>query len=75
MIIPDLPIWAWIIVVLFSLLALTLPFWMIVRLPYMKKMRAKAAAKSREALFFFWFLAYVSYLILVWVVLWGYGAL
>jgi len=63
--IPDLPLWGWILVVMLSGLALTLPFWMLIRLPYMRRIRAKAASSGRESTFFIYFLASVSYLILV----------
>jgi hypothetical protein len=72
---PDLPLWGWILVIIVTLLALTLPFWMLIRLPYMQRIKAKAAARSKETEYFFWVLSYISYLILVWLVLWGYGAL
>lgn len=72
---PDLPLWGWILVIIVALLALTLPFWMLIRLPYMQRIKAKASARSKETVYFFWVLSYISYLILVWLVLWGYGAL
>lgn len=71
---PDLPLWGWILVTFVMVLALTLPYWMIIRLPYMKRIRNKAAQKSKEAVYFFWFLSYLTYLIVVWLVFWGYGA-
>lgn len=70
---PDLPLWGWILVIIFSLMALILPFWMMIRLPYIQKIKERAAKKSKEATYFFWFLSYLSYLILVWLVLWAYG--
>lgn len=71
---PDLPLWGWILVIMMAIVVMILPFWMLIRIPYIQKIKERAAAKSKEAIYFFWVLSYVSYLILVWLISWGYGA-
>jgi hypothetical protein len=70
---PDLPLWSWVIVVIFSLVAIILPLWMFLRIPYMRRIRQKAG-RSWETRLGFWALLLISYAVLIWLILLGYGA-
>lgn len=63
--VPDFSFAGWIAVLTAFALAAGIPFWMIVRLPWVKRMARRAQAVSGQMGLLFWLLFCASYLLIV----------
>ncbi|MEM6264220.1 MAG: hypothetical protein AAGI38_17020 [Bacteroidota bacterium] len=53
--------------------ALVIPFRMLVRLPWVRRLYLRAHARSSQMGILFWVLFATSYLLIAWLIFWGYA--